>query len=80
MDFFTQQPIYITELALSVDLVEFVKVKFPGENESTVRRAISAKCNDEDKCCTRKAKKRPAIDAALPDLANIDDGDEIDHA
>jgi len=27
-----------------------------------------------------RRKKRPAIDAALPDLANIDDGDEIDHA
>ena len=55
---------------------EFIKTKFPGESDSTVRKAISAKCNDEDKCCARKSKKRSAVDAVLPaDMPNMDDDD-----
>ena len=43
-----------------------------------MRKAISAKCNDEDKCCARKAKKR-AVDAVQP--VDISDGDDVaDHA
>jgi len=40
--------------------------KYPGETESSVRWAISAKCNDEDKCCTRKLKKTTVVDISNP--------------
>lgn len=41
-------------------------------------KAISAECNDEDKCCTRKAKKRSAVDAVLPvNMPNMDDDDVV---
>jgi len=57
--------LYTNCIVLIFDL-DFIKTKFPAETESAVRKAISAKCNDEDKCAARKAHKTVgAADTAM---------------
>lgn len=58
-------------------LIGYLHRKFPATSDGDIRRAISIKCNDEDKLRTKRMKKEEQSETVVDkDLSLSDDSDE----